>query len=266
MHPKKTDNTLYAQLIGILIITLLMVVLYGASEKEFSLGNFTLNKIQIIPEKAFIDTLTSEQTDTIHHVLTAIADTLENDTTSQRILFFGDSMVEGLSKRLRQYADRNKHELLNVIWYSSSTMIWAQQDTLAYYIHQFQPSYIMICLGGNELSVRDLDKRKQYIQTIIQKLDGKPYVWIGPPNWKEDTGINRLIEQSAGTKRYFPSKRLKFQRGEDGAHPTMASAAQWMDSVAVWMSVDCQHPIHLELPEKNQPRKGKTVMLAPLIK
>ena len=261
MRPKKTDNTLYAQLIGIFIIVLLMIVSYGTSDKELTLGNFTLNKIQITPEKASIDTLAIEQTDTTHPATT---DTLRNDTTSQRILFFGDSMVEGLSKRLRQYADRNGHELLNVIWYSSSTMIWAQRDTLAYYIRQFQPTYILICLGGNELSVRDLDKRNQYIHTIIQKLNGKPYVWIGPPNWKEDTGINRLIEQNAGTKRYFPSKRLKFQRGEDGAHPTMASAAQWMDTVALWMSADCQHPIRLESPEKNQPRKGKTVMLAPL--
>lgn len=262
MRPNKADNILYAQLIGILIVTLLMVVFYGLSDKELTIGKFTLNKIHITPDTVLADSIETQQSDTIP--IRAIQDTVRTDTTSQRILFFGDSMVEGLSKRLKQYAKRNNHQLLNIIWYSSSTKIWSQSDTLTHYIREFQPSYVMVCLGGNELFVRDLDKRNSYIRTILQQLDSHPYVWIGPPNWKEDTGINRLIEQNTGKSRYFPSKRLTFQRASDGAHPTMASASQWMDTIAVWLSRDCRYPIRMELPEKNQPGQGKTVMLAPI--
>ena len=107
MPSKKTDSLLYAQLIGILLTTLLMVVFYGLSDKELSIGNFTLNKIQIVPDSLSADSAKRQLPDTIS--VAPPQDTLRTDTISQRILFFGDSMVEGLSKRLRQYADRNGH-------------------------------------------------------------------------------------------------------------------------------------------------------------
>ena len=43
---------------------------------------------------------------------------------NQTILFIGDSMVEGLSRRLGDYSAENGHTLYTVIWYSSSTERW----------------------------------------------------------------------------------------------------------------------------------------------
>lgn len=261
MH-KQTPNKLYLKLIGILLIPLIVITGYSFAE-EFTLGDFALQQANIashfvtaISDNPDVSSIDSTQ-------LTTIRDTAVIDTTAQRILLFGDSMVEGLSKRMRKYAAENGHELLNVIWYSSSTKIWAQYDTLNYYIRQFEPTYIMLCLGGNELFVRDLDKRDDYIQTIISKIDDKPFVWVGPPNWKEDTGINELIKKNAGAGRYFPSKRLSFQRKEDGAHPTLASSAQWMDSLAVWVADSAAYRIRMAPPQSAE-QKGRTVILFPL--
>lgn len=259
---EQKPNIQYFKLAGILFIPLITVISYALSGKEIAIGPVQLQKANI---QSYFTPHQSIPADSlsINPLLITPQDTAVIDTAAQRILLFGDSMVEGLSKRMRNYAAENGHELLNVIWYSSSTKIWAQYDTLNHYIRQFQPTYLMLCLGGNELFVRDLDKRDSYIQNVIKKMGDKPFVWLGPPNWKEDTGINSLIEKNAGTGRYFPSKRLTFQRGNDGAHPTMASAAQWMDSVAVWIANESDYRIRMALPQSKE-QHGRTVVLKPL--
>ena len=40
---------------------------------------------------------------------------LTPDTTHQRVLFFGDSMLEGLTRRLVDYTEANGHELHTVV-------------------------------------------------------------------------------------------------------------------------------------------------------
>ena len=183
------------------------------------------------------------------------------DTTRQTILFFGDSMLEGLCRRLIDYAVENGHELHTVIWYSSTTQIWAETDTLQYFINKYHPTFLMTCLGGNELSVRDLDRRNSFIKSIIKKMNRYPFVWIGPPNWKEDTGINEMIVTNVGESRYFESKRLKYNRYKDGAHPTRESAAMWMDSIAVYLQNDALVPIEMTPPDKYYKKVPHTTVL-----
>ncbi len=272
MQRKKRDKFLYLKLLGILIIPLCIIIAYSFYDKEFSIGEFVFQKTGIskhfktdTDSKPNPDSIKISEVPMTDSIAVVKKDEIICDTTSQRILIFGDSMIEGLSRRLRQYASENNHDVLNVIWYSSSTKIWAQyQDTLTYYLKQFEPTYIMISLGGNELFVRDLDSRDKYIKTILEKVDTIPYIWIGPPNWKEDTGINRLIEQNVGTHRYFPSKDLAFERKKDGAHPTYTSASKWMDSVAVWITNSSRYRIKMDSPEPNAERAGKVVLLQPL--
>ena len=55
------------------------------------------------------------------------------DTGKQRFLFFGDSMLEGLSRRLCDYAAHNGHEQRTVLWYSSTSEKWATTNTLDYH-------------------------------------------------------------------------------------------------------------------------------------
>lgn len=188
----------------------------------------------------------------------------EVDTAAKTILFIGDSMLEGLSPRLAAYAKENGHILYTVIWYSSTSKIWSDASKLSTYIRQFQPDYIFICLGANELFVKDImAKRDICVKNIIKEIGGIPYVWIGPPNWKDDTGINRLIADNAGPGHYFKSDGMKFERAKDGAHPTHRSAARWMDSVARWMPLHAEHPIKLDFPSVAQARPKKVIVLQP---
>lgn len=172
------------------------------------------------------------------------------DSTAQSILLIGDSMLEGLSPPFLRYATQNGHTFNAVLWYSSSTKYFGECDTLSAFIKKYEPTFILLSLGTNELFIRDIQKeRAVFVKRILSQIDSTPYVWIGPPNWKEDTGINELILRNTGYGRYFESKRLDFERTKDGAHPTFPSAAKWVDSIACWIMAASAHPILLEKPD-----------------
>lgn len=186
------------------------------------------------------------------------------DTASKTILFVGDSMLDGLYPRLAAYARHNGHKLYAVIWYSSTSEIWGKSGRLKKYISRLDPDYVFICLGANELFVKDISsKRARYVKALIGEIGDIPYLWIGPPNWKADTGINSLIASNTAPGTFFLSDGMKFERGKDGAHPTKASAAEWMDSVVRWMPAHCAHPIRLDMPAKMSDRAHRVFVHQP---
>lgn len=189
----------------------------------------------------------------------------EMDTTSQNILIIGDSMLEGLNKRLGDYAKANGHTLNSVIWYSSTTEYWGTCDTLTVFLNRFKPTFLFISLGGNELFVKDIkEKRTGFLKNILKQIGNIPFVWIGPPNWKPDTGINEMVAENVGKGQFFLSDGMHFDRQKDGAHPTYASAALWFDSIARWMPDHAKHPIRLEKPADSiKGRPQRVVVLQP---
>ena len=186
------------------------------------------------------------------------------DTASKHILFIGDSMLEGLSPRLAAYAKHNGHKMHTVIWYSSRTDVWGGCDTLTHFIRKYDPDYIFICLGANELFYKNIIERHgKYVDRMLKQIGDIPYVWIGPPNWKPDTGINELIESKVPEGCFFVSNGMHFDRAKDGAHPTRSSAILWMDSVARWMPQNCRFPIKMSLPTVSTSRPIRTEVLQP---
>lgn len=183
----------------------------------------------------------------------------------QTILFIGDSMLEGLAPRLASYAKENGHKLYSVIWYSSTSEVWGETDSLKVNIERYKPSYVFICLGANELFVRDIQvKRDKYVKNILSQIGDLPYLWIGPPNWKPDTGINDLIEKNVEKGCFFLSNGMKFDRAKDGAHPTRKSAIQWMDSVIRWMPKNSAYPIKdMKIPSEPTARATRQTMYQP---
>ena len=184
------------------------------------------------------------------------------DTTKQRFLFFGDSMQEGLIRRWTDYCRNNGHEVFSVIWYSSSTKDWGSCDTLSYFIRKHKPTYIVCVLGANELYVRNIKKsRADFVANIIKQAGNTKFIWIGPPNWREDTGINELIAQNMEPGSFFLTKGMKFNRISDGAHPTYESAYLWADSIARWITRSSIYPVKLKKPEMCVNKAPKTTIL-----
>lgn len=182
---------------------------------------------------------------------------VEVDSVPKTILLFGDSMTLNLAHRLSKYAWQNGHNLHSINWDSSNTKIWAETDTLSHYIEKFKPDYIFISLGSNEVYFKNPDKRMPYVKKILAKIGDIPYVWIGPPNWNEDTKINDMLESTCAPGSFFRSQGMSFKRKKDNIHPTRESSAQWMDSIMRWLPKSA-HPILANLPSdtlKNVPNK-----------
>ncbi|MBP5370123.1 MAG: SGNH/GDSL hydrolase family protein [Bacteroidales bacterium] len=186
------------------------------------------------------------------------------DSTSQTILLIGDSMLEQFRWRLRDYCAENGHQMQSVIWYSSQSEWYGKTDTLKYFINKFKPTYVILILGANELFVRDIiTKRTPYVKHIIEQIDTIPFIWVGPPNWKDDTGINEMIVSNVGSRQYYPSKNLKYKRYADGAHPKPESASMWCDSVAKFIMEKSRHPILLNPPTKKYTGSPNSTILQP---
>jgi len=186
------------------------------------------------------------------------------DTLPKTILFIGDSMLDGLYPRLAAYARHNGHTLYAVVWYSSTSEIWSRSGKLKSYIKRLNPDYIFICLGANELFIKDIAaKRERHVRTIIEQIGDIPYLWIGPPNWRPDTGINALIAANTAPGSFFLSDGMNFVRGKDGAHPTKASAAAWMDSIVRWIPANSAHPIRLDPPPLDYDRANRVFVHKP---
>lgn len=188
--------------------------------------------------------------------------TIKMDSTPQRILLTGDSMVEGLMFAFKDYAIENGHDLFPAIWYSSSTLVWGQSKQMKKLIDYYKPTIIFLALGSNELFIRNIiQDRAQYVDKILEQVGDIKFIWIGPPNWKPDTGINELLENKLGKKRFFLSKDLKLARISDGAHPTRQAARYWADTLFKWVQTQSNAPFLLNPPKKNYNQNPNCVFI-----
>lgn len=273
----------YIKFLLLLVIPLIWFIGYALSSSEIGWGNLVLEApdlsgfsktMQISsssvlpeekrPERTASDTLPKLQVSEASQKVLSLAP--KADSTKFRILFFGDSMLEGLAPRLCDYSMENDCDMTGVIWYSSTTQLWAETDTLDYFLNLSKPDLVLLCLGSNELFVRDLTKRDKYIGEIVRKLADRPFVWISPPNWREDTGINDLIRKRVGIHRFFDSRYLDLDRTRDKVHPTRVAATYWMDSIVSWMqSPVSEYQVTLRRPVQKQPHKYHQYLLQPVL-
>lgn len=174
-----------------------------------------------------------------------------SDTTKHRILLIGDSEIGGLRYSINDYCRENGHKIvLAVEWYSATTFNFGRSDTIDKIIARFKPTYIFIVLGLNELYAKDLKARKIAANQLAEKLKGIPYTWIGPANWQEDYGINKVYESSAEPGTYFMSKNLTLTRSKDGRHPDNKGYRVWMDSIAAWVQTSAKYKLKMKVPVK----------------
>ena len=82
----------------------------------------------------------------------------------------------------------------------------------------------------------------------------RPLLWIGPPNWREDTGINAMLARVLGPRRFFSSATLELERGPDGIHPNKAGGAKWAETFVRWVGAESARPIALATPTRAAPK------------
>ena len=176
-----------------------------------------------------------------------------SDTIKHRILLIGDSECGGLCFPLNDYCEQNGHKLLlSLAWNSATVFNFAFSDTINKIILKYKPSYLFIVFGLNELPARDLEQRKKAADQFAKKISGIPYLWIGPANYMNDYGINKVFESAAETDCFFLTNNMELPRGEDGRHPSIKGYRLWMDSIAKWINKSAKYKIAMEKPIKTR--------------
>lgn len=242
----------------VLLVVGLVIIVGISFIDDIKIGDYTVRK------GTFKETLLADIPEEIPADSLAMLDSLalkeekvvaEPDTTVKSVMIFGDSMTVLIARRLAAYGQQNGFKVHSITWDGSSTIAWANLDTLNKYIPEFKPDFFFVSLGGNELFLKDVDSRIPHIKKIIDRFEGKPFVWVGPPNWKEDFGYNDMLERTLPKGTFFKSDGIPLDRGPDHIHPTPKAGGLWTDSIMRWMAHSA-HPILAELPDstvKNAP-------------
>ena len=182
------------------------------------------------------------------------------DTQHHRILLIGDSMLDGVGRRFNDYAAYNGHTLYTSIWYGSTTKSWAYTTELPRLMEKVKPTFVIVCLGTNDLGYHDISSRSDAVQEIMREIGDIPFIWIGPVSLRtvsNDPGIADMIRRNVGADRFYDSYHLRISRAGDGIHPTFPAAAHWVDGVAQWMSSpEAAHPIIMQTPNASVPFKN----------
>lgn len=261
----------YIALWAILVSAFLLFLIFSTCDSVEIAG------IKLKSSKMAESVLGKTDTDSVPPAVTATADTESTeesvkeeetrrvlDDSPKTVLIIGDSMLEGLSMRLGAYCQASGDTLYSVIWYSSTSELYGESRLISDYIAKYHPDYIFLSLGGNELFVSDVaEKRDKHVKSILAEIGDIPYLWIGPPNWKPDTGINEVIRKNAPEGCYFRSSGLKLDRKRDGAHPTPESAAAWMDSIIRWMPDHARYVLPLKQPAEQSVRPYRLIIHQP---
>ncbi len=233
----------------LLLSVALAIVLVVAFTDDIRIGDYHVKKAPVaemllkaenqqeINDSILLDSIRSEA---------AITEVVV-DSLPQSFFIFGDSMTYNLALRLAQYAKQSGYAINSVNWDSSNTKIWADCDSITNMIARFKPTHIFIALGSNELYFKDPKLRLPHIRKILDMIDTIPYTWIGPPNWKEDTGLNDVLEAACSPGSFFRSAGMHFDRKSDHIHPTRQSSALWMDSIMRWIPKS-SHPFVVDIP------------------
>lgn len=177
------------------------------------------------------------------------------DTTIRKILIFGDSMTHNLAMSIAKYGSKNNYKVTSVTWESSSILAWANSDKIATYMNEVKPDFVIISLGSNEMELKHFDTRAKYVGKILEKIDTLPFIWIGPPLWKEDKGLYKMLSDEISKDKLFKIENMEIDRGPDHVHPTRKGADQWADTLMRWQ-LRGSHPIPAELPDSDSTIKG----------
>lgn len=154
--------------------------------------------------------------------------------SGKTVMLIGDSMAEGLGWFLSaKVAGAGGRFVIDSR--DSSTIPGWENELLKEALDRDKPDILFISLGSNELFAQKPDQtRAPLIRQMKKDIGDIPAYWIGPPSWKPDNGLVRVIEQNFQPGHFYDSNGLKVPRRGDGAHPTREGFETWANLVWDW--------------------------------
>jgi hypothetical protein len=151
----------------------------------------------------------------------------------KKVLHVGDSMVGGnwgLTRAFESKLTREGAKIVRHTKVSESLTSFDKGPTLRDLLHTHDPDIVVITLGSNDALVPHPEVFAKSIQNIVKRVGDRECWWLGPPMWQRDTGIIAVIQENAGSCRFFDSSTLNLERASDGIHPSDRGGAKWADA------------------------------------
>lgn len=156
----------------------------------------------------------------------------------KKVLHVGDSMVGGSFGLTRALEAKLTDEGATIVRHtkvSESLSSFDKAPTLKDLIRTHDPDIVVITLGANDANVPHPEVYAHSIENIVRRVGDRECWWIGPPKVKNTSGagpsaemsIVSVIQEHAGTCRFFDSSKLELERASDGIHPNDRGAAKW---------------------------------------
>jgi lysophospholipase L1-like esterase len=153
------------------------------------------------------------------------------------VLHVGDSFAGALGvplgKKLKAAGVRSVLEFRT----SSYIPTWASGKELPEYVSRYSPDLVIITLGANEFELANPEQRGNSVRRLVQKLDGRPCVWVSPPRWKQDTGVLGVIRDNVKPCRFLDTDSIvqNLERKSDLIHPNDVGREAWAEAVLAWL-------------------------------
>ncbi|HEX8137648.1 MAG TPA: SGNH/GDSL hydrolase family protein [Pyrinomonadaceae bacterium] len=160
--------------------------------------------------------------------------TLPVSLAGKSVLLVGDSMAEGLRPSLQQRVEAAGGRFFGEAWQSSTIIGWQGSGRLREMIERYRPDIVFISLGSNELEARRPEDRAPLVKQMVAELGQRPAYWIGPPSWREDRGLLRVIAENFQPGHFYNASNLQVPRQRDGKHPTSEGFAEWTQLIWAW--------------------------------
>lgn len=250
-----------------MLITIALVIFIGLSfSDDLKIGGYTMSKANFAETLLAVNSENEKITIEIKDTVPTPVETkvFEPDTTVHSVLIFGDSMTHHLAMSIAKYGTKNRYKVTGVTWESSSIPKWSSSGKISEYMELSHPDFIIISLGSNEMELKNFERRIPDVENIIKQIGETPYIWVGPPLWKEDKGVYLMLTKALPADKLFKMENTELiERGPDHVHPTRKGADEWSDTLMRWISRS-SHPILSEYPDSGTTIKGhKFIYLHP---
>jgi acyl-CoA thioesterase-1 len=158
------------------------------------------------------------------------------DLKGKTVLHCGDSMVGGaggLTKALEAKFKAAGARFVHDSQVSAAISVYDKQPKLKELLARNKPDIVIITLGANEVFVPFPDSLAANVEGIVKRIAPRECYWTGPPTWKPDTGVVRVLREHVAPCKFFDSSDMKLERAGDGIHPTDKGGAAWAE--AFWV-------------------------------
>ena len=151
--------------------------------------------------------------------------------TYKTVVQLGDSMVGGgLCKALAPKFKAEGTKFVRDVVESTSIPAFDESDRVPTLMKRYDPDLVLVTLGANDVFNDHPEYETKHIESIVKKIGHRDCVWIGPPLWKGDRGLVKVLAEHVAPCRFYDSQYLTLQRAGDGIHPTEKGGQVWADA------------------------------------